>query len=66
MPNKKSSAGSRTHPMVGVTNTGGVVKQPIKAPKAVTGTKAGKPKLKGSKTIQTNQGTSGIMRQPRG
>lgn len=66
MANKKSSAGSTSHPMVGIDPPGGDVKQPFRGRSVVSGTKLGKSKPKGSKTIQTVNGTSGIMRQPRG
>jgi hypothetical protein len=61
---KRSSASSAVMPMLG-RNAGREVKQPIGAVPGVTGTKAGKAKKGGKlKSIKTNQGTSGVMRNP--
>jgi hypothetical protein len=62
---KKRSGGS-FNPMVGM-NVPTAVKQPVKTPNALKGTKAGKSNPKGSKTLKMADGvTSGIMRPPRG
>ena len=61
---KRSKASSAVMPMIG-TSPGRDVKQPIGAVPGVTGTKAGKPSRGGRlKSIKTNSGKSGIMRNP--